>query len=87
MLKRWLAYQKNNPLAALSPYLVQAANPADAAVMVMAVDLADSFCCDARKRVEQSFNDSHNNNDRANLKIAKQILGREFEWMENQIIK
>src|SRR5436853_643883 len=43
MLKRWLAYQKNNQLAALSSYLLQAAAPADAAVLVMAVDLADSL--------------------------------------------
>jgi hypothetical protein len=42
-LKRWLAYQKNNQLAALSPYLLQAANPSDPALMTMAVDLADSL--------------------------------------------
>ena len=43
MLKRWLTYQKNNQLPALSPYLLQAANPADPALMVMAVNLADSL--------------------------------------------
>jgi hypothetical protein len=42
-LKRWLSYQKNNQLSALSPYLLQAANPADPALIVMAVDLADSL--------------------------------------------
>jgi len=52
-----------------------------------AVDLADSFCCDARKRVEVSFKEGANNTDRQNLKIAKKILAKEFEWMENQIIK
>src|SRR5438128_9293268 len=43
MLKRWLTYQKSNQLPALSSYLLQAANPSDSAVMVMAVDLADSL--------------------------------------------
>jgi hypothetical protein len=43
-LKRWLSYQKTNQLAALSPYLLQAANPSDPALVVMAVDLADSLC-------------------------------------------
>ena len=52
-----------------------------------AVDLADSFCSDARKRVNISFSEGCGNNDRQNLKIAKKILAKEFEWMENQIIK
>ena len=52
-----------------------------------AVDLADSFCCDARKRINVSFTEGSNNTDRQNLKIAKKILAKEFEWMENQIIK
>jgi hypothetical protein len=52
-----------------------------------AVDLADSFCNDARKRIEVSFKETSNNTDRQNLKIAQKILAREFEWMENQIIK
>ncbi len=46
-----------------------------------------SFCCDARKRIEVSFKEGANNTDRQNLKIAKKILAKEFEWMENQIIK
>jgi hypothetical protein len=52
-----------------------------------AVDLADSFCNDARKRIEVSFKDRAENADVQNLKIAKKILAKEFEWMENQIIK
>ena len=52
-----------------------------------AVDLADAFCNDARKRIEVSFKESANNTDRQNLKVAKKILAKEFEWMENQIIK
>ncbi len=52
-----------------------------------AVDLADSFCSDARKRIEALFKEGPNNNDAQNLKIAKKILAKDFEWMENQIIK
>lgn len=53
-----------------------------------AVELADSFCSEARKRIEGSFEDGGAaNTDCQNLKIAKKILNKEFEWMENQIIK
>jgi len=52
-----------------------------------AVELADAFCSDSRKRIEVSFKENVENNDRQNLGIAKKILAREFEWMENQIIK
>jgi len=40
-LKRWLNYQKNNPLVALPPYLLQAANPDTPAIGVMAISLED----------------------------------------------
>jgi alkylation response protein AidB-like acyl-CoA dehydrogenase len=52
-----------------------------------AVDLADSFCNDARKRINALFNESTNNSDPQQLKMAKKILAKEYEWMENQIIK
>jgi len=42
-VKRWLSYQKRNPLPAIPDYLLQAPNPAERAVVVMAVELADSF--------------------------------------------
>jgi alkylation response protein AidB-like acyl-CoA dehydrogenase len=52
-----------------------------------AVDLADSFCCDARKRIDASFKEGADNTDPQKLRMAKKILAKEFEWMENQIIK
>jgi hypothetical protein len=52
-----------------------------------ALDLADSFCSDAKKRIEASFQENCCNNDKANLKVAKNILAKNFEWMENEIIK
>ena len=51
------------------------------------VDLADAFCLDARKRIEQKFSDSHSNHDRQHLKIAKKLLAEEYKWLENDIIK
>lgn len=52
-----------------------------------AVELADSFCADAANRVNASFQESAENVDGKKLEIARRILAREFEWMENQIIK
>jgi len=52
-----------------------------------AVDLADSFCHDAAKRINTAFKEGVDNNDAQNLSIAKKVLAKEFEWMENQIIK
>jgi alkylation response protein AidB-like acyl-CoA dehydrogenase len=52
-----------------------------------AVDLADSFCQESRKRIEATFKENGCNDDKSNLRIAKKILAKEFEWMENEIIK
>ena len=52
-----------------------------------AIDLADSFCVESRKRIENIFKENSKNDDKSNLKIAKKILAKEFEWMENEIIK
>ncbi len=52
-----------------------------------AVDLANSFCNESRKRIETTFKENRDNDDQSNLRIAKKILARNFEWMENEIIK
>ncbi|MBI4310035.1 MAG: acyl-CoA dehydrogenase, partial [Candidatus Omnitrophica bacterium] len=52
-----------------------------------AVDLADNFCMDARARIEALLREGCCNHDRQKLRIAKKVLAKEFEWMENQIIK
>ncbi len=49
--------------------------------------LADSFCQEARKRIEQNFKDIHQNNDRRNVTIARAAMKQEFEWLENDIMK
>lgn len=52
-----------------------------------AVELANAFCLDARSRIETIFRESSHNHDSSQLKLAKRILAKEFEWMENEIIK
>lgn len=52
-----------------------------------AIDLADNFCMDARKRIEGLFMETNGNEDEKQLKTAKKILAQEFEWLENEIIK
>jgi alkylation response protein AidB-like acyl-CoA dehydrogenase len=52
-----------------------------------AIDLADAFCADARLRIENLFREGSLNHGVKHLKLAKKILAREFEWMENEIIK
>ena len=52
-----------------------------------AVDLADNFCNDARRRVQGLFQDTTSNSDKDQLKTARKILAKEFAWLENGIIK
>ena len=52
-----------------------------------AVDLADGFCRESRCRIEQYFRENGHSHDKMNLKIAKRVLAREYEWLENEIIK
>lgn len=51
------------------------------------IDLADLYCQMARKRIEDFFRQSQSNHDRLSLSVAKKVLAKEFEWMENEIIK
>jgi alkylation response protein AidB-like acyl-CoA dehydrogenase len=52
-----------------------------------AIELADAFAADVRLRIDTAFKEGAINHGSKNLKIAKKILAREFEWMENEIIK
>ena len=52
-----------------------------------AIKLADLYCQTARRRINDIFKEQHNNSDRQNLKLARGILAKEYEWMENDIIK
>ena len=52
-----------------------------------AIDLADLYCQTARRRIEDIFRDQKTHCDAKHLKLARQILAKEFEWMEGDIIK
>ena len=51
-----------------------------------AIDLADLFCCEARKRIEDNFQANAHNHDRKRLKVAKRLLAADYEWLETDII-
>ena len=52
-----------------------------------AVDLADLYCHTARERIQNFFKENVCNHDRLTLSIARKIMAKEFEWMEDEIIK
>ncbi len=51
-----------------------------------AVDLADAYCQQARKRIYESFAMNSLGYDRVMLSIAKKVMKNDFQWMENDII-
>lgn len=52
-----------------------------------AFDLADLYCRTAKERIEGLFHNNHSNHDRQTLGVAKKLLAKEYEWLENDIIK
>lgn len=52
-----------------------------------ALELAEGFFNESAKRIEGYFDELAQNNDKGNLAISKKVLAKEFEWMENEIIK
>jgi len=51
------------------------------------VELADLFCKGARKRIERSFEDIAENNDRQSYKVAQGVLEGEYYFLEDGIVK
>jgi hypothetical protein len=51
-----------------------------------ALDLADLFCREARKRVDRLFDDFYGSDDAASYRVAQQVLKGEHAWMEDGII-
>lgn len=51
------------------------------------VELADLFCKGARKRIKRSFEDIAKNNDSQSYRVAQEVLGGEYEFLENGIVK
>lgn len=51
------------------------------------IELADLFCCEAKTRIARNFQDIRCNQDKLTNAIARKFLNKEFEWLENEIIK
>jgi alkylation response protein AidB-like acyl-CoA dehydrogenase len=51
-----------------------------------AIELADLFCQQARRRVEALFSQLWANNDDANYKAAQKVLEGRYQWVEEGII-
>jgi alkylation response protein AidB-like acyl-CoA dehydrogenase len=51
-----------------------------------AVELADMFCRQARRRVDTLFHDLWANDDDANYKSAQKVLEGRYEWLEEGIV-
>src|SRR6266852_1769243 len=52
-----------------------------------AVDLADLFCRQARRRVRSKFNGLRRNEDVPTYKFAQEILAGEHRWLEREIVE
>ena len=52
-----------------------------------AIELADLFCQQARERIEAGFREQQSNHDLKDITVARQLLAREYEWLESGIVK
>lgn len=48
--------------------------------------LVDSFCKESRLRITHEFQGVTENNDHLGYRLARQILGGKYEWLEKGII-
>ena len=51
-----------------------------------AIDLADLFCREARRRIDRLFHDFYGSDDGAMYRVAQQVLKGEHAWMEDGIM-
>ena len=51
-----------------------------------ALELADVFCREARRRVTQRFRDFYGPNDRAIYALSQKVLAGDYAWMEGGVI-
>ncbi|HEY9450202.1 MAG TPA: acyl-CoA dehydrogenase family protein [Gemmatimonadaceae bacterium] len=51
-----------------------------------AIDLADVFCRESRRRVADHFRDLFGPNDAALYRLSKQVLAGDYEWLESGIV-
>ena len=46
------------------------------------IELADNFCCHARRRIGNTFRAIRSNDDRSTYRLAQRILEGRYEWLE-----
>ena len=51
-----------------------------------AVELADLFCCQARRRADRLFEELWANDDDAQYKVAQQVLDGRYLWFEQDVL-
>ena len=51
-----------------------------------AMELADTFCRAARRRIEQSFAGIDSNDDVANFQTARGVLSERYAWLESGVV-
>ena len=50
------------------------------------IDLADTFCNEARLRIDLSFKNLKKNNNKQNYGLAQSVLNDELSWLEEGIV-
>jgi len=58
-------------------------NPADRTP----IELADLFARNSRRRIEERFAAIFDNDDRANYAVAQHVVGKQFAWLEEGIVR
>jgi len=58
-------------------------NPADSS----ALELADFFCRQSRRRVQALFGSLQDNDDRRAYQVAQAVLAQRYQWLEDGILK
>ncbi len=52
-----------------------------------ALDLADVFCHEARKRIDQNFRNLFDNYDEKEYRVVQNLMKGEYEWLEGQLVQ
>jgi hypothetical protein len=73
-------------LFAMAAICVRAHRDAKHGNMANAIDLADIFCQSSRRKVEHLFDGIRSNSDPAAYKVARGVLDRRYEWLEDGIV-
>ncbi|MBI2192720.1 MAG: acyl-CoA dehydrogenase family protein [Planctomycetes bacterium] len=50
-------------------------------------DLAEIFCCHARRRIDAAFRCLFNSDDAGTYRLARRVLGGEMTWLEEGIVR